>query len=701
MRGGWAPAWRLARGLALSGNPRQRWRQVSIVFSAAVAAVALLVSAMMAAHLLVAGAHLEARQPSVGGTAVADWGKSMPVLPGGLGQIPIQWIDPDPGHADDPALVPPGLDRLPGPGEAVISPGLVRQGLTAEDLGLRPSSAGSGEGGVIGDAFLISRSEGYAIARPVEGQQLDQDFAERISGYGHGGSRLGFVETTLDVPAGAPGAVPVLALLVLPAVILLGTAARALGGVTRERAERLWGLGISASSIRRVVMLETAVLAVVGAVVGALVWGLALSWRTTWPGNDAVLLPAARGSWWMPLVVVPVTVGVAVVWATTARMVPRAQQARVRWGDWAVLPLIAAFTCLVLAIPLPEWLGRKNADLSLQMLMVGAVLVIVGLPLGLPVLARGVSGFFARSHNPTRWLAARRLGGGSARLARAGAFVGILVFIIGSEVSLYEGTDGGPAFAEGGGSAKVWTAYWADAPDGFVDTLQRRAEQEGGRVEPNRQGTDGAVVFRDCATAEEFFGTQVPVKQCGGRGTEGARDVAGLTKVLIGDPTRHPASDYVLVSGPLEWDGADALRLFQGSTEPVLQQRLGPDTDFQHPGTDWMRTGVVAASVLLFLGMLRVLGDRAIETMGEHRALERAGLMPDEAARTTVVATLLPVVIAVPLGLLAAYLFAYVGGTADYTTENYLLVTLVCLVVAGVCTAVIVGTVAWQRRLRT
>ncbi|WP_181443144.1 hypothetical protein [Kytococcus schroeteri] len=58
----------------MSANPRQRWRQVSIVFSAAVATVALLVTAMMAAHLLVVDDHLDARRPNVGGTAVADWG---------------------------------------------------------------------------------------------------------------------------------------------------------------------------------------------------------------------------------------------------------------------------------------------------------------------------------------------------------------------------------------------------------------------------------------------------------------------------------------------------------------------------------------------------------------------------------------------------------------------------------------------------
>lgn len=392
MRGGWAPAWRLARGLALSANPRQRWRQVSIVFSAAVATVALLVTAMMAAHLLVVDDHLDARRPNVGGTAVADWGKSMPILPEGLGQIPIQWISPDPGHENDPSLVPPGLDRLPAPGKAVISPGLARHGLTAEDLGLRPSDAGTGEGGTIGDDFLISRSEGYAIARPPEGQKLDQDFVKRISGYGPGEARVGYVETTLDVPAGVPGAVSVLALVFLPALLLLGTAARAVGGVTRERAERLWRLGVSAASIRRVVTLETGVLALLGAVSGALVWLLILSWRTSWPGNDAVLLPAARGSWWMPAVVIPLTVGVAVLWATTARVVPQVRRSGVRWGDWAILPLIAAFVCLGLAVPLPELLGQKNADLSMQLLMVGAVLVIVGLPWGFPCSLDGCPG---------------------------------------------------------------------------------------------------------------------------------------------------------------------------------------------------------------------------------------------------------------------------------------------------------------------
>lgn len=700
---GWGAAWRVARGLALSSNPRQRWRQVSLIVSAAVVSVALLVAASLFSQVRLANDHLEHRRPSVGGTPIASKTMSMPVLPGGVGQIPVHWIQPDPGHEDDPALVPPGLDRLPGPGEAVVSPGLERVGVSAEDLGLMTSDAGSGAGGVIGDDFLISRSEGFAIARPPAGQHLDPERDERIAGYDDVGSESrGYVdETALDAPAGVIGWTGTLALLVLPALLLLGTAARAVSGVTQERARKLWLLGVGRGAIRHVVLLETAVLAGLGAIFGSLLWAALLSRRTTWPGNDAVLLPASRAPLWAAPVVALVVVGVAALWAFTAPLTARGSSQRARVGAWAVIPLVLGLITLAVAVPLPLWLGSADADMSLMALLVGAVLFIVGLPLGLPVLARWVARFFARSGNPTRWLAARRLGGESARLARAGAFVGIIVFIMGSEVSLLGAATTGSAFSVAEGDKKVWSVHWDDAPADFPQAVAERARQAGGDavVLERKVGSESSgdvAVFRSCERAEAFFGMSTPAEGC--RHGPGASDVATFTEVSVTPPPGYEPGEAMFVSGPLAWDGADALRLTAGSTAAVPMQVLGPDDDFIMPGNDWMHSGALAASALLLIGLLRTLGDRTVETAEEHRVLGRAGLHPDEAARTTMVATLLPVAMAVPLALLAAWLFAYVGGTAEYTTSNYGQVALVALSTAAVCVAVLVGAMLWQRR---
>ncbi|OLT25252.1 hypothetical protein BJF82_05760 [Kytococcus sp. CUA-901] len=113
---GWGAAWRVARGLALSSNPRQRWRQVSLIVSAAVVSVALLVAASLFSQVRLANDHLEHRRPSVGGTPIASKTMSMPVLPGGVGQIPVHWIQPDPGHEDDPASFRPGWIGCRAPG---------------------------------------------------------------------------------------------------------------------------------------------------------------------------------------------------------------------------------------------------------------------------------------------------------------------------------------------------------------------------------------------------------------------------------------------------------------------------------------------------------------------------------------------------------------------------------------------------------
>ncbi|OLT25250.1 hypothetical protein BJF82_05750 [Kytococcus sp. CUA-901] len=366
-----------------------------------------------------------------------------------------------------------------------------------------------------------------------------------------------------------------------------------------------------------------------------------------------------------------------------------------------MIPLVLGLITLAVAVPLPLWLGSADADMSLMALLVGAVLFIVGLPLGLPVLARWVARFFARSGNPTRWLAARRLGGESARLARAGAFVGIIVFIMGSEVSLLGAATTGSAFSVAEGDKKVWSVHWDDAPADFQQAVAERARQAGGDavVLERKVGSESSgdvAVFRSCERAEAFFGMSTPAEGC--RHGPGASDVATFTEVSVTPPPGYEPGEAMFVSGPLAWDGADALRLTAGSTAAVPMQVLGPDDDFIMPGNDWMHSGALAASALLLIGLLRTLGDRTVETAEEHRVLGRAGLHPGEAARTTMVATLLPVAMAVPLALLAAWLFAYVGGTAEYTTSNYGQVALVALSTAAVCVAVLVGAMLWQRR---
>ena len=60
-----ATVWRVARRLALSGDPRQRWRQISLLVGSTVATVAILLGLGIVGSGLRVDAHLRDRSPVV------------------------------------------------------------------------------------------------------------------------------------------------------------------------------------------------------------------------------------------------------------------------------------------------------------------------------------------------------------------------------------------------------------------------------------------------------------------------------------------------------------------------------------------------------------------------------------------------------------------------------------------------------------
>lgn len=115
---------RLAIRLGLSSDPRQRWRQASIVVSACLAVFVLAMAAAVVAASQDVENRLSARMPI---SPVNDASESVLTLtPRGFTigdrDVFVRWLDPATGHEDDPVVVPPGLRHLPGPGEAVLSP---------------------------------------------------------------------------------------------------------------------------------------------------------------------------------------------------------------------------------------------------------------------------------------------------------------------------------------------------------------------------------------------------------------------------------------------------------------------------------------------------------------------------------------------------------------------------------------------------
>ncbi|MEN8650986.1 ABC transporter permease [Streptomyces sp. 21So2-11] len=157
-----------------------------------------------------------------------------------------------------PAPVPPGLDRLPAPGEVLVSPQLRK--IVADEpglLGLLPGRIT----GTIGAEGLAGPDELYAYV----GQTRDQiPSARPLAGFGSRFSPSPVVEPdTLDILR-----FTLACLVLLPLVVFLSVCARLSAETRARRLASLRLLGLSIRGTLRVNAVETVVAALLGALLG-------------------------------------------------------------------------------------------------------------------------------------------------------------------------------------------------------------------------------------------------------------------------------------------------------------------------------------------------------------------------------------------------------------------------------------------------
>ncbi|MFC9704065.1 ABC transporter permease [Streptomyces sp. NPDC056943] len=210
------------------------------------------------------------------------------------------------------APLPPGLDRWPEPGEAVLSPELRRAG-AGEDIDQRYGRLA----GTIGGEGLDEPSEWLAYVRPRDGLSPDRAVgntsavAEVVTGFGP--SAAGHMVAGWE--PGRSGAndksawmfqAVVLGLLVLPAVVLLVVAART-GAHTRDRRTAL----VAALGGRRldralIAVGEAGLAAALGAVISAAAVGVAVAHDVRIPHTDYILSSShLRAYGWTAAVLAP------------------------------------------------------------------------------------------------------------------------------------------------------------------------------------------------------------------------------------------------------------------------------------------------------------------------------------------------------------------------------------------------------------
>ncbi|PXY31607.1 FtsX-like permease family protein [Prauserella muralis] len=319
----------------------------------------------------------------------------------------------------DPRAIdlPPGIDRLPGPGETLLSPELARlvDGTPGSQLGDRFGEVV----GVLGEDALQYPDQLVALVGHTP--QTITPGALRQDGFAVGGAEQ---DPLLQLLAG----VGVVVLLV-PSLVLVASAAR-LTAARRER--RLAALRLAGATPRQVVEMvaaETAIAAVGGAAIGFAVSPVLHSLAAHVPWNGGTWQP---GDFTLPLAVsLPITVAMPVLVLLAAVLALRrvvstplgaaGSHARKPLHWWRLLALPLAGLAFTLAV---------TADEPTMMTVLGGLLLIVAsAALVGPWVTSAVGGIFVRIwRRPAMLLAGRRLRDDPRGAYRASAGVVLAVF---------------------------------------------------------------------------------------------------------------------------------------------------------------------------------------------------------------------------------------------------------------------------------
>lgn len=392
--------------------------------------------------------------------------------------------------------IPPGVDRLPAPGEVFLSPKLDE--LVAADTSglLRPRLPGKPVGIIDAEAVLNPN--------------------DLVVYAGTGNPRNGVAVYAFGAPPGyeTPFERGILSLLLIglfvlltPVFIFVGTVSR-LGGAARDR--RLAALRLAGSSLKqlhRITAAESLVGAVAGLVAGAVSFLLFRGAVADFQVFRFGLYPADLTPPW-PLVVLIVLVvpalTVAAAWAAQRHTVVEplgvvretVPPKRRLW--WRLLPIVAGIALIAPDFSVASELGRMA-------LIAGAVLLMLGIPAVLPwLLERVVTRI--KGGPPSFQLAIRRLRNDSGTPARVVA--GLCVVLAGAialqsaltgqaaTTARYQDRSGGRTTVHAGGSVAEQAISAVRAVPGAADFQAMRS------LFVDADSTLVSFAIADCATIE-------------------------------------------------------------------------------------------------------------------------------------------------------------------------------------------------------
>jgi hypothetical protein len=324
---------------------------------------------------------------------------------------------------------PPGVDRLPGHGESVVSPALAELLASPEGELLRPRFT-ERVVGTMGPAGLVKPTDLVAV---VGLDEIRARAGNSAAVYGFG---TGIEERKYPPQLWIILILGVVTLLV-PVFIFIATSSRIASAERDRRLAALRLVGSGAQQVRRIAAAESLVSAAVGLIFGSALFllvrasaaSIELGGESFFPGD---LTPPL----WLVVLILLVVPALSVVTTQIALrntiieplgLVRTTRPVRRRVG-WRLAVIAVGVAMLLFA-------DGGNAQDTLQMILItgGATLLLVGVPMVLPWLLERVASSFGGSGSPPFQLAARRLQLDAGTPARV---VGGLAVVLAGAVAL-------------------------------------------------------------------------------------------------------------------------------------------------------------------------------------------------------------------------------------------------------------------------
>ncbi|MDT9684698.1 FtsX-like permease family protein [Streptomyces sp. TRM76323] len=521
------------------------------------------------------------------------------------------------------APVPPGVAKLPGPGEMVVSPALAEL-LASPGGALLKDRFPYRIAGTIGDAGLAGPGELFLYVH--DPGVADAPRVSRADHFGHGEGKRPLDATLVLVVTVA------CVVLLLPVLVYVAVAVR-FGGERRDRrlaALRL--MGADTAMTRRIAAGEALAGAVLGLLLGGVFFLLGRPFAgrvTVWDVNafpgDLVPEPALVAA---VVVAVPLcAVAVALFALRGIALEPlgvvRGGAPRPRRVWWRMVPVAAG---LVLLLVPGERLDAVSAPLDTYRVAAGAVLALTGLTALLPWLVEAAVRWL-RGGPPSWQLATRRLQTGSGTAARAvsgivvaaaGAIALQMVFgAVQSDFMRPTAMDGARA------QLQMWTAAKdsraagalidgvkdAEGVAGVIATIEGGARRPG----PPRAGEDfaptTALKVGDCASLRELG--ELPSCRDGDVFIARAHGLDGPPDDYLAKTARPGAVVDLRDEGerPVLWRIPESARVVEARRDPM----------------GWMPFGIYATHGALDAGLLEdpeatamVRLDPAVPDAAEH-----------------------------------------------------------------------------------